>query len=171
MINDVVPNKKITFVFFSIFLAIKREHETELNDSVEYVSTYVQENLNDSIVYMGSVKAENHGIVKVETSPSHSYMDSSSGSSDQMDEPADYSAQLYALYNSRRSSTAHIDGSVIHADDQMNGLIPCSDIQYDKNVFCLFVFCLVVGFVFFQIKNVLLIQIVDPLMSLGTVPM
>lgn len=63
---------------------------------MEYVSTYVHENLNDSIIYMGSVKAENHGMVKEE----ESYTDSSS---DQIDETADYSAQLYALYHSHRN--------------------------------------------------------------------
>lgn len=103
-----------------VFLAIKVQRKSESDDSVEFVSSYIQGG-NDSVIYQGTVKKE--------MSPSNSYMadESSMDSSAQMD--VDYSKQLYELYNSRRTSIAADSGPFIHADEQMNGLYLSWDIK------------------------------------------
>lgn len=109
------------FYIYFIFLAIKVQRKSESDDSVEYVSTYIQQDANDSIIYQGMVKNE-----------TSSYMadDSSPDTSAQTDVSIDYSKQLYELYNSRRNSIAVDVGSVVQAEDQINGLYLSSNIEY-----------------------------------------
>lgn len=77
-----------------------------------------------------------------------SHMDSSADSSYQIDEPADYSAQLYALYHSRRNLPADDDVSAT-AEAQMNGLFSCVYLQLEKKFELLFAVCLIVAFLLF----------------------
>lgn len=81
------------------FEAVKRE----LDDSVEFVSAYVRENANNSIIYEGPIKME------PSSSDSSSYVaDISSADSSANASNIDYTAQLYELYNSRRSNVTTV---------------------------------------------------------------
>jgi hypothetical protein len=70
---------------------------------VEFVSAYVQENANNSIIFEGPIKME------PSSSASSSYMaDTSSADSSADASHIDYTAQLYELYNSRRSNVTTV---------------------------------------------------------------
>lgn len=80
--------------FFSFFSAVKTEHE----ESVEYVSSYVLEKGDDSVIYQG--------FVKTEPPSSDSYMADESAESSVEMANVDYTQRLIELYNSRRNSIA-----------------------------------------------------------------
>lgn len=101
--------------FSFLFPAIKTEIKSEYDDSVEYVSSYVQGSANDLV---------KKGTVKKEPSPSNSYMadDSSADSSAEIGY-VDFSKRLYELYNSRRNLIATGSGvaPVLQDEEQQIG--------------------------------------------------